>query len=108
ACASIQAETSESLKVAVMTHCSATSEHRADRPAAGAAAWVTLVAAAVALGLCLAGCSQANSTRLPELATLPRGLLSKDQQKEAVEELEDRRKVHRKQAIEEIKSAQRN
>ena len=83
-------------------------EARADRPATAAAGLVVWSAGAVmVLGL-LTACSQANSTRLLELATLPRGLLSKEEQKKAVDELQERRKVHRTEAIEEIKSARRN
>ena len=89
-----------------MIHRSPNNEVRPNRPLAGSAPWAVLLAGVIAL--MLAGCSRANSTRLPELATLPEGLLSKEQQQEAVEELQERRKAHRKQAIEEIKSAQRN
>ena len=89
-----------------MIHRSSNNEVRPNRPLAGSAPWTVLFAGVI--GLVLAGCSRANSTRLPELATLPEGLLSKEQQQEAVEELQERRKAHRKQAIEEIKSAQRN
>jgi len=89
-----------------MIHRSPDNEVRPNRSLAGSASWAVLFAGVI--GLMLAGCSRANSTRLPELATLPEGLLSKEQQQEAVEELQERRKAHRKQAIEEIKSAQRN
>ena len=89
-----------------MIHRSPNNEVRPNRSLAGSAPWAVLLAGVI--GLVLAGCSRANSTRLPELATLPEGLLSKEQQQEAVEELQERRKAHRKQAIEEIKSAQRN
>lgn len=88
-----------------MTHCIVSSEARADRPAAGRGGFSAPVAGAVVLALLVAGCSQANSTRLPELATLPRDLLSKEEQTKAVEALQERRKVHREEAIEEIKSA---
>nr|PZN82442.1 MAG: hypothetical protein DIU57_11690 [Pseudomonadota bacterium] len=89
-----------------MIYCSASNEARVNRPLAGVKLWAALLACV--MGLALASCSRANSTRLPELATLPEGLLTKEQQQEAVEKLQERRKVHREQAIEEIKSARRN
>jgi hypothetical protein len=55
--------------------------------------------------LAVAGCSQANSTRLPELASLPRRLLSDEEQKKAVEELKARQETHRAQAVKEIEQA---
>lgn len=91
-----------------MTNCSASTEARGDRPIAGPAGSAARLAVAMMLGLFLSACSQANSTRLPELATLPRGLLSKEEQKRAVEELQERREAHRKEAIREIKSARRS
>lgn len=53
----------------------------------------------------LAGCSPGNSTRLPELSSIPRRLLSAEEQKKAVDALQERRETHREEAIEEIKSA---
>lgn len=91
-----------------MATCSPTTEARAGRPAAGVAGRAAPVAGAVVLALLFSACSPGNSTRLPELATLPRGLLSKEEQKKAVEDLQERRKVHRTEAIEEIKSARRD
>lgn len=91
-----------------MTASSTSIGARAERPAAGLADQVAPVAGAVVLALMLSACSQANSTRLPELASLPSGLLSKEEQEKAVEELQERRKVHRNEAIEEIKSARRD
>lgn len=59
---------------------------------------------AAALALCLAavGCSQANSTRLPELASVPRRLLSDEEQKKAVTELKELPAAHRAEALKKI------
>lgn len=65
-------------------------------------------AGAVLLALIVAGCSPANSTRLPELATLPRRVLSTEEQKKAVDELKSRQENHRAEAIREIESAQKH
>lgn len=91
-----------------MAACRDSIEARANRPAARLGGVALRAAGAVVLALLVSACSQANSTRLPELATLPGGLLSKEEQKKAVEELQERRKAHRTEAIEEIKSARRD
>ncbi len=60
---------------------------------------------AIALASPLASCSPGNSTRLPELSSIPRKLLSAEEQKKVVDELQQRRETHREEAIKEIKSA---
>jgi len=64
------------------------------------------VAGALLLALLVVGCSQANSTRLPELASLPSRVLSDEEQKMAVEEMKARRETHRAEAIKKIQGAQ--
>jgi hypothetical protein len=73
------------------------------RPARSAPAGA--VAVVMLALLAVAGCSQANSTRLPELASLPRRLLSDEEQKKAVEELKARQAAHRAEAVKEIEQA---
>lgn len=62
-------------------------------------------AGALLLALVVAGCSPANSTRLPELAGLPRRVLSTEEQQKAVEAMKSRQETHRAEAIKEIESA---
>ncbi|MCL4764815.1 MAG: hypothetical protein KJZ80_01100 [Hyphomicrobiaceae bacterium] len=71
------------------------------RPATSAGC-IGAAAGALVLTALVAGCSQANSTRLPELASLPRRLLSEEEQKKAVEALKARQETHRAEAIKEI------
>ncbi|HEX7076723.1 MAG TPA: hypothetical protein VF226_22010 [Hyphomicrobiaceae bacterium] len=68
-----------------------------------AAAGIVLLA--IGLASSLASCSPGNSTRLPELSSIPRKLLSAEEQKKVVDELQRRRDTHREEAIKEIKSA---
>ena len=62
-------------------------------------AWV-----AVALGVvCLAGCSQSNLTPLPDLLRPPADkLLSAEQQKQAIEELNHKKTANQTEAIKQI------
>jgi hypothetical protein len=73
---------------------------RCDRAKARAAAGRALSPALLAgVAAALAGCSQAIETPLPELAAITRDLLSADEQKKAVEELERSKESHRAEAI---------
>ncbi len=67
-----------------------------------------LAAGTMLLVLLLAGCSQSNSTRLPELASIPRQILSDDEQKRAVDEMNARRESHTAEAIKEIEQGRRS
>lgn len=69
--------------------------------------WSAPLAGAMMLALLMAGCSQANSTRLPELASLPRSILSAEEQKKAVEEMTSRRETHEAEAIKKIENESR-
>ncbi len=68
-------------------------------PSAGA------LAAIVLASLVTAACSQENSTRLPDLAALPRRVLTDEEQKKAVEDLKAAQAAHRAEAIKEIEEA---
>ena len=67
----------------------------------GALRWIGPVAA-VGMMLGLAGCSPPNSTRLPELSTIPRRVLSAEEQQKAMDDMKDVRETHRDEAIKEI------
>jgi len=83
-----------------MTICGTTAAPRA-RGLAGGALWTGAAAVTVTLlALILSGCSPGNSTRLPELSSIPRKLLSAEEQKKVVDELQKRRETHREEAIE--------
>jgi len=64
-------------------------------------------AGAIGLALLAGSCSPQNATRLPELSSLPRQILSTEEQKKAVEDLQARREAHRAEAEEEIKSTRK-
>jgi hypothetical protein len=68
---------------------------RASRPG-----WII---AGLAAGV-LAACSPPNSTRLPELASIPRRVLSPQEQQKAMEDLTSVRETHRNEAIKEIQN----
>jgi hypothetical protein len=63
-----------------------------------AAAWLTLVVA----GGAAAGCSQVIETPLPEIGQLTRHLLSAEEQKKAVEDLQQSKSARQAEAIREI------
>jgi len=91
------------MAIKAMESCDASTPSVPDAPA-GCAGWAAAMASALMLALLLAGCSQANSTRLPELSSLPRRILSDEEQKKAVEEMKVRRETHQTEAIKEIES----
>jgi hypothetical protein len=62
------------------------------------------VAAAAGTALCIAGCSQALPTQLPELVALPRKVLSEEEQKKAVDELTAKKDTHQGEAIKQIEN----
>ena len=58
--------------------------------------------ASIGAALAVAACSPPNSTRLPELSSIPRKLLSAEEQKKAMDDMKDVRETHRDDAIKEI------
>ncbi|MGE8941521.1 hypothetical protein ACO2I3_06385 [Leptospira interrogans] len=67
----------------------------------------TARAAILGVALMLGACSPPNSTRLPELSSIPRRVLSTEEQQKAMDDLKDRRETHRAEAIKEIERESR-
>jgi hypothetical protein len=84
-----------------MTHPASTS---AGLPAARRRAVLAVVAAAAGLALCIAGCSQALPTQLPELIADARRVLNDEEQKKAIDELTAKQETHEREAIRQIEN----
>jgi hypothetical protein len=84
-----------------MTHPATTS---AGRPAARRRAVLAVVAAAAGIALCIAGCSQAIPTQLPELIADARQVLSDEEQKRAIDELTSKQETHAREAVRQIEN----
>jgi hypothetical protein len=76
----------------------------AGRPAARRRAGLAAVAAAAGTALWIAGCSQVLPTQLPELTSVPRKVLSEEEQKKAIDELSAKKETHHDEAIRQIES----
>jgi hypothetical protein len=82
--------------------------HPVSFPAGGSVARsrasLAVVAAAAGTALWLGGCSQALPTQLPELVSLPRQVLSEEEQKQAIDELTAKKDTHQGEAIKQIEN----
>jgi hypothetical protein len=72
----------------------------ADRPSARRRAALAAVAAAAALGI--GGCAEPSLTPLPELGSVPRQVLSNEEQQKAIDELIAKNQTHQAEAVKQI------
>jgi hypothetical protein len=84
-----------------MTHPASIS---AGRPAARRRVILAAFAAAAGSALCIAGCSQAIPTQLPELIADARKVLSDEEQQRAIEELTSKQETHEREAVRQIEN----
>jgi hypothetical protein len=64
-----------------------------------------VIVVATTAGL-LAGCADMGSTPLPELTRLPQKLLNKDEQTQAIAEMNQKKETHQSEALKQIEKAQ--